>query len=328
MASIRKRNGRYQAQIRRQGYSGVSKTFSTRGAAKRWVKATETDMERGEFRPKVDMTLGELIKRFERDVAPKHKASRSTIVRCRNLRRHIGSVPMTKLTPAVLASYRDERLQLVKPNTLKHELGVLSSVINTAISDWGIPIPSNPVQLVRLPKYDDRRSRRLERGEEEKLLESADPMFRRLIIVAIETAMRKGEIFRIRRSHIDYQRQTLFIPTTKTDKPRTIALSTGAVEALKEQIRSTGRGNVVERDLDPLVFKIGVGFYRYRLDKIRKATGMLDWRFHDLRHEATSRLFEKGLNMMEVASITGHEDLKMLKRYTHIKPESLMARLG
>ena len=192
MASIRKRNGRYQAQVRRQGYSGVSKTFSTRDTAKKWVKATETDMERGEFRPKVDMTVGELIKRFEREVAPKHKASRSTIVRCRNLRRHIGSVPMTKLTPAVLASYRDERLQLVKPNTLKHELGVLSSVINTAIIDWGIPIPSNPVQLVRLPKYDDRRSRRLERGEEEKLLESADPMFRRLIILAIETAMRKG----------------------------------------------------------------------------------------------------------------------------------------
>ena len=328
MASIRKRNGRYQAQVRRQGYSGVSKTFSTRDTAKNWVKATETDMERGEFRPKVDMTLGELIKRFERDVAPKHKASRSTIVRCRNLRRHIGSVPMAKLTPAVLASYRDERLQLVKPNTLKHELGVLSSVINTAIIDWGIPIPSNPVQLVRLPKYDDRRSRRLERGEEEKLLESADPMFRRLIIVAIETAMRKGEIFRIRRSHIDYQRQTLFIPTTKTDKPRTIALSTRAVEALKEQIRSAGQDNVVELDRDPLVFKFGVGLYRYRVDKIRKATGMLDWRFHDLRHEATSRLFEKGLNMMEVASITGHEDLKMLKRYTHIKPESLVARLG
>ncbi|MEC9372024.1 MAG: hypothetical protein VYB33_12055, partial [Pseudomonadota bacterium] len=97
MASIRKRNGRYQAQIRRKGYSEVSKTFSSRDAAKKWVKATETDMERGEFRPKVNMTVGELIKRFERDVAPKHKASRSTIVRCRNLCRHIGSVPMTKL---------------------------------------------------------------------------------------------------------------------------------------------------------------------------------------------------------------------------------------
>ena len=328
MASIRKRNGRYQAQIRRKGYSEVSKTFSSRDAAKKWVKATETDMERGEFRPKVNMTVGELIKRFEREVAPKHKASRSTIVRCRNLCRHIGSVPMTKLTPAVLASYRDERLKIVKPNTLKHELGVLSSAINTAVIDWGIPIPSNPVQLVRLPKYDDRRSRRLERGEEEKLLENADSIFKRLIILAIETAMRKGEILRIRRSHIDYQRQTLFIPTTKTDKPRTIALSTRAVEALKEQIKSTGQENVVELDRDPLVFNIGVGLYRYRVDKIRKATGMLDWRFHDLRHEATSRLFEKGLNMMEVASITGHEDIAMLKRYTHIKPENLLARLG
>ena len=62
--------------------------------------------------------------------------------------------------------------------------------------------------------------------------------------------------------------------------------------------------------------------------RLREEVGIVNFRWHDLRHEATSRLFEKGLNIMEVASITGHQDLKMLKRYTHIKPESLVARLG
>ena len=328
MASIRKRHGQYHAQVRRKGYPSVTKTFASKTSATKWVKAVETDMERGEFKPQVNMTVDELIKRYQKEIVPQHKGASSDVSRCRTIRRLLGKVNLADLTPAVLASYRDQRLKVILPSSLKTELTILSSAINTAIIDWGIPIPSNPVQLVRLPKYDDRRSRRLERGEEEKLLESADPMFRRLIILAIETAMRKGEILRIRRSHIDYQRQTLFIPTTKTDKPRTIALSTRAVEALREQIKSTGQENVVELDRDPLVFNIGVGLYRYRVDKIRKATGMLDWRFHDLRHEATSRLFEKGLNMMEVASITGHEDLKMLKRYTHIRPENILARLG
>jgi len=328
MAYIRKRNGRYEAQVRRVGYPAVSKSFSSKTVAKKWIKAVETDMERGEFNPRIDLTVGQLIKRYQTEVVPQHKARRSTTVRCQMLRRMLGSVQLSQLTPAVLASYRDERLKVIKPNTLKHDLSVLSSVINTARIDWGIPIPSNPVQFIRVPKFDDKRDRRLKLGEEQKLLDHASPICQRLIIIAIETAMRRGEILRIRKSHIDFAEQTLLIPDTKTDKRRTIALSTKAIQVLKEQIQSESERKVVPMEPDPILFGIGVGLIRYQIDQIRKAADMEDWRFHDLRHEATSRLFEKGLNMMEVASITGHEDLKMLKRYTHIRPETLVERLG
>ena len=75
MANIRRRQGRWQAQVRRKGYSQVTKTFTSKEAAKRWIKAVETDMERGEFKPRPDMTVGQLIKRYQTDVIPKQKAS-------------------------------------------------------------------------------------------------------------------------------------------------------------------------------------------------------------------------------------------------------------
>jgi integrase len=143
--------------------------------------------------------------------------------------------------------------------------------------------------------------------------------------VAIETAMRQGEIYSIRKSGINAQNQTLRIPETKTDKPRTIPLSTRALKALTEQMRASG--NVVQM-VDRPIFEVNRWTEWNRFTRLKEQCGIEDLRFHDLRHEATSRLFERGFNVMEVASITGHENLKHLKRYTHIKPESLVARLG
>ena len=328
MANIRKRQGRWQAQVRRKGNSQVTKTFTSKEAAKRWIKAVETDLERGEFKPRLDMTVGQLIKRFQTDVIPKQKARQSALVRCRRLRRALGKINLSDLSPAHLASYRDERLKTIKPSTVKRELSILSSAINIAIIDWGIPIPSNPVSITRIPKYDGSRDRRLKDGEEEKLLAIAKPVYQRTIIIAVETAVRRGELLNIRKSHINFDNRTLHIPETKTDTPRTIPLSTRAVKALKEQIKPLSDANVVQLERDPKLFCMSAPMFRHEIHKYRVKLDMEDWRFHDLRHEATSRLFERGFNVMEVALVTGHQDLRMLKRYTHIKPESLVARMG
>jgi len=328
MANIRRRQGRWQAQVRRKGYSQVTKTFTSKEAAKRWIKAVETDMERGEFKPRLDMTVGQLIKRYQTDIIPKQKAHQSALVRCRRLSRMLGKINLSDLSPAHLASYRDERLKSIKPNTLKRELSILSSAINTAIIDWGIPIPSNPVAMTRIPKYDDSRDRRLKDGEEEKLLAIAKPVYRRAIIIAVETAIRRGELLNIRKSHINFDKQTLHIPETKTDTPRTIPLSTRAIKALRDQIKSISDANVVQMERDPKLFSMSAPMFRHEIHKYRVKLDMEDWRFHDLRHEATSRLFERGLNVMEVALVSGHQDLRMLKRYTHLRAEDLVERLG
>ncbi|MCH1477769.1 MAG: site-specific integrase, partial [Arenicellales bacterium] len=175
--------------------------------------------------------LGELLERYEKEVSPLHKSHQVEKYRLKTLKRHLGDISITRLSPALLCKYRDQRLKSLSPASLKRELVILSSVINTAIKEWGINLQSNPVSMVSLPKIARGRDRRLEAGEEEKLLACSGEL-KRIIIVALETGMRRGEILNIKRSHIDLAHQTLLIPVTKTDTPRTIPLSSRAIEAL------------------------------------------------------------------------------------------------
>ena len=267
MAYIRIRHGRHEAQVRRKGHPPISKSFASKTVAKKRIKAVETDMERGEFKPRLDMTVGQLIKRYQTDVIPKQKARQSALVRCRRLRRALSKINLSDLSPAHLASYHDDRLKTIKPSTLKRELSILSSAINTAIIDWGIPIPSNPVAMTRIPKHDGSRDRRLKDGEEEKLLAIAKPVYQRTIIIAVETAVRRGELLNIRQSHINFDNQTLHLPETKTDTPRTIPLSTRAVKALKDQIQSLSDTNVVQMERDPTLFRMSAPMFHHEIHK-------------------------------------------------------------
>ena len=132
---------------------------------------------------------------------------------------------MMHLTPKEIAQYRDHRLKEVSPASLKRELVILSRVLTLASRDWRIALPQNPVKMISLPNADKARTRRLEAGEEEILLQSTNQKLRRVIILALETAMRRGQILNINKSHFDYQNSVLLIPSTKTDQPRTIPLS-------------------------------------------------------------------------------------------------------
>jgi len=325
MASIRKFRGKFNVQIRHQGYPSISRTFANLTIAKRWASTTEADMERNLHVVIPDnTTVGELLDRYEEEVSPLHKSHNVEKYRLQTLRKYLGDKRVSALLPSVVCKYRDTRLKTVSPASLKRELTILSSVLNIAIKEWGIGIPQNPVSMVSLPKIARGRDRRLEAGEEEKLL-SATGELKRLIILALETGMRRGEILNIKRSHIDFVRQTLLIPLTKTDTPRTIPLSSKAIAVLREQLR--GSEKVISIDVTTLfTYKprsLSGAFLR--LSRRHKIDNL---HFHDLRHEATSRFFEKGLNPVEVATITGHKDTRMLMRYTHLRAEDLVKRLG
>ena len=131
--------------------------------------------------------------------------------------------------------------------------------------------------------------------------------------------MRQGEPVSLRWEHIDLKRRITHLPDTKNGESRTVALSTAAVRVLRALPRSL-HGQVFP-GLTTEAIK------RSYIRAVRRA-GIENLRFHDLRHEATTRLFEKGLNIMEVASITGHKGLRMLRRYTHLKAEDLALKLG
>ena len=220
MATIKKRNGKHQALIRRKGQTPSYKTFSNLSAAKKWIRITEVDMERGLFQPIPDISVAEILKRYEREIVPQHKnAVRHEKYRLGQLRSVFGKLPVAGLRPSLVASYRDERLGIVSPATVRRELVILRSALNIAIWDWGMCLPSNSVGQIALPKDKSQRIRRLERDEESKLIEKSNSQLRRLIIVAIETGMRRGEILSIKRSHIDLSKHALLVPTTKTDTP-------------------------------------------------------------------------------------------------------------
>ena len=239
MASIRRRKDRYQVQVRRKGFEPVSKTFTTRTAAKKWVQVTEADMERRTYAPAPSISVCEILERYEREVLPSHKGHQAERYRVQTLLGFFGGLKLVHLTSQEVAKYRDARLKEVSPASLKRELTIFSQALTTASKDWGIALPQNPIKMISLPKADKPRTRRLETGEETKLLQSSNQKLRRIIILALETAMRRGDILAIKRSHIDFQKSVLLIPSTKTDTPRTIPLSTDAVTVLRTQLRAS-----------------------------------------------------------------------------------------
>ena len=325
MATIRRRGNKYQVQVRKDGYKTVSATFSSVSVARGWAKAIESDMERNMYIQRKDKTtVGELLKRYTSEVIARQRSNIASTYMAQTLDTHLGTIAISRLTPEKIGRFRDIRLKNISPASLKREFGILSGMINHAIREWGLNIQQNPISMVSLPKMPQGRDRRLELGEEEQLLSSSGEL-KRLIILALETGMRRGEILNIKKSHINFTLQTLLIPLTKTDTPRTIPLSSRAIAVLREQLRGSEKVIPIEETT----------LFSYKPDSVTQAFGRLCKRqgidnlhFHDLRHEATSRFFEKGLNPVEVATITGHKDTRMLMRYTHLRAEDLVKRLG
>ena len=188
MATIRKRGSRYNVQIRKEGYPSITKTFTRISVAKKWAAGVEADMERRIHVEVPDQTtVGELLKRYKREILPSHKGQQVEAYRIGTLKMHLGALRLIHLKPKEVASYRDIRLQAVSPSSLKRELTILSRVLTIASRDWGISIPQNPVKMISLPKADRARTRRLETGEKERLLQSANPELHRIISLALET---------------------------------------------------------------------------------------------------------------------------------------------
>ncbi|MBT2971885.1 MAG: tyrosine-type recombinase/integrase [Candidatus Thiodiazotropha sp. (ex Ctena orbiculata)] len=324
MATIRKRGNKYQVQIRKKGFPTLTQSFINKSTALTWVKKIEADIERDQF---IDCSvaqqthLSDILDRYETEIIPHKRGGLAEIPRTKLLRTILGHLKLQDLKPRIIAQYRDSRLQKVKSSTVRRELALLSHVINTAIIDWGIDLPKgNPISSIRLPSEAIGRDRRITNQEEFQLLNamSGNHLMKSIMVIAIETGMRRGEIAAMQWDHINWPSQTLSIPITKTEIPRVIPLSKKAVETLRE----------LPRRLYGKVWGVRPDSITQAFERACRRAKIEDLRFHDLRHEATSRFFEKGLSIMEVSAITGHKDLRMLKRYTHIRPEYLVKKLG
>ena len=180
-----------------------------------------------------------------------------------------------------------------------------------------------------MPKPGKPRTRRLEAGEEQALLAacaaSGAHYLHSFVVLALETAMRFGELAGVTWANVNFEKRTIYLPDTKNGHARTVPLSTRAVAALQILPRAIS-GRLFSAKPGSIRSAFLIAFKKARL--LNGGALLQNLRFHDLRHEAVTRLFEKGLNPIEVGMISGHKTLSMLQRYTHLRSEELVVKLA
>ncbi|MEQ1944761.1 site-specific integrase [Mesorhizobium sp. VNQ89] len=324
MAAIRKRGDNWQVQIRRQGMSPLSKTFSRKSDALTWARSTEVKAQENELPPDRrilnSLTLSDLVERYLSEIVTTKKGVEvETIVLKRFLRESLCQRKLATIFQSDFASYRDRRLTEVTAKTVARQLAPISNMFRIARLEWGIPV-HNPLAGLKLDSNGNRRERRLRDGEQERLLKAAttsrNPYLLPVVLLALETAMRRGEILSMLWDHVDLNRRSVTIPEAKNGHSRTIPLSIEAKRILSELKREGAE-----------IFPISPLALRLAWVRLAKRAKVDDLHFHDLRHEAISRFFEKGLTVPEVASISGHKDVRMLLRYAHADNSRVISKL-
>jgi len=342
MASITKApSGAWKAIIRRTGTPTVAKTFRTKRDAENWARVTEDEIIRGIYISRSHSertTIKKALERYLKEVTPTKKPStqKSEKYRAQILFKRLGKYSLATLSAKHLAKFRDERLEEGKsPSTVRLELALLGHLFTVAIKEWGMGIVYNPMANIRKPTPAKGRDRRLEFGEEERLLAAcnahSNPMLGWIVQLALYTGMRHGEIVNLKRHQINLDKRSIHLMDTKNNSSRTVPLSNKAVAILKEVINNPVR----PIDTDLIFFgepgRTGVR-NPYTTNRVWEAAlkraEIKGLRFHDLRHEATSRFVEAGLSDQEVSSITGHKSMQMLKRYTHLRTEVLSDKIA
>ncbi len=318
MAAIRKRGNKYEVRICRKDHPTQCKSFLTLKDARLWAKRIEVALERGEAVGTQRAALASLIDRYRLNVTPLKKGAYAEDRRLLAWLKHsFANRDAHSIKASEIAFWRDQRLKQVANNTVRLELAALSVVFQQARKEWGFTSLSNPVQQIRKPSPGKARDRRLETDEFIQLISASEsPTLAEIMVLAVEAAMRLSEIVSLRWENIDLERSIATLPETKNGDVRLVPLSRTAIQMLTPMKKEDGQ-----------VFGITPHAVSVAFSRAATRAGIPNLRFHDLRHESVSRLFEKGLNSMEVASVSGHRTLSMLKRYTHLRVESLAQRL-
>lgn len=352
MATIRKRGDRWQARIQIKGVAECAKSFSTRSDAETWAKLTEAEIIRGVFIKRTDAertTLAEALSKYEQEVTPNKRGAAQELHRIKVWKGNkLAKQSMASLRGVDFAKWRDNRLKEVAPATVRLELAVISNLFNVARKEWGIDGLQNPIEAIRLPAVSNARARVFYADEELYLLTALDATERDaqgrwgkagkndylkpLVQLALETAMRRGELLAMRWEDVRLKDRVVHLPMTKNGHARAVPLSSTAVDIFKGLPRKL-YGEVFEgvtANAAKLAYMRAVK--RARASYI-KAGGddprmLVDLHFHDLRHIAVTRLAEKLPNIVELAAVSGHTDVRMLKRYYHPKAEALALKIG
>jgi len=270
-------------------------------------------MQSGQWREKSanDFTIGDMMSRYLEVVTPTKRGKDQETRRLRRLlsERHLMSLSLEQAHPHTFADFRDRRID-DGVRACQYDLVLMRHAWNIARIEWGWPLSDNPISLIRMPKNNPPRERRLREGEFDRLRNAVGASrswyLWPVIVLAVETAMRRGEILGLRWENIDLDKKTVFLPLTKNGSSRWVPLSEDAVSQLVKVAR------VNERP-----FPVTDVAFRQAWDRLRHRAELDDLTFHDLRHEAISRMFDSGMKIHEVMAVSGHRTASQLFRYVH-----------
>jgi integrase len=322
MASYRKlASGRWRAEVERSGVR-ATKSFDTKQNAKDWA-ARQEYLILHPVPVGSDVTLGDVFSRYAREVSPQRKGERWEVIRLARFSRDaIALKAMADLVPSDFVAWRDQRLREVAPASVAREMNLLSAVLTVARKEWGL-IQSSPIADVRKPSKPPPRDRVVTSSELEALavsaghdLGNATARVFHAFLFACETAMRAGEIVGLTWEHVNLDRQVAHLPETKNGHPRDVPLSSEAVRLLRALPFA-----------DP-VFALESAQTDALWRKLRDRGAVVGLRFHDSRRTATTRLAKK-LDVLELAKMTGHRDLKiLLNTYYKADAAAVAQKLG
>jgi len=340
MATYRRHGAGWQAQIIRKGYPARYRTFDTKDAAKKWAVQIEAEMVNGAYKDPTlanSTTFGDALDRYQREISVYKKGARQEASRIRAWKKsELAKKPLGQLETADFEVHVKRRRKEGKAeNTIRQEIAIASNLFKKARTTWKMKSLENPLTDLEWPGGSKERSRRLSADEMQALIE-AYPRgeFGVVLELLCETAMRRSELLNLDWSQVDLSARVIHLPETKNGHSRDVPLSRRAVELLASRHNRTGRVFSIKPDSVTQAF--GRARERARENHIRRCLAegktpkpkfLDDVRLHDGRHEATSRLSEKGFNVVEIMSVTGHRDPRMAKRYTHPDSADLAKRL-
>lgn len=309
----------FELRVRRKGIKTQYLTFDTLKEAEQARLKLESDLSVSivrDYAIAAHTTLRELMERYRDEVAVKHKGADIEIVRLNRMMRVESFVDkkLAALCTEDLQDFIEDRLTEVVPSSVDRDLDVISQVLNYADQVWKVAAVESPFKGLQRPKYFNERTRRLSKEEEKALLEAArqdeNPYVEPAIVLAVETAMRRGELLALTAADINFERRQAFVRDSKNGRSRHVPLTKRAMQVLQALINE---GNECLLNLSANALKIA--FFR----RVIPVSQLEDFHFHDLRHEAISGLAESGLfELVELQEISGHRDTRMLRRYIHL----------
>lgn len=325
MGTIVTRGDVYRAVVRLKGHQTQTKTFDKKAHAKTWISETENALRKKEIASR-GVSVGGLFTRYLKEVAPLKKIADDTKRAFEHIEKTTADLYLSEINLETIIAWKAKHHPKAGGASMTRYLTRIGTVLATAEALWDVTVPWKEWRKLKfnlknfgVTSRGKSRTRRLAVGELEAIkshISSTLPVAD-MIDLALDTCLRSGEMTRLRWDDIDRDKRTILVrerkhPTMKQSNDQTIPLLGDALVIIDRQ-----------PDTGDLIFPYDSDSVEAAWRRARNDAGIDDLKFHDLRHEGISRLFEKGYQIQEVAIVSGHKSWNSLKIYTNLKPESL-----